>query len=237
VVHDSIRSHVRRYFTARPRLCAEKWNAESGFGMPFLHDSIGFSFGTVLLPFICRHDTDGRYISDFSPLLSYPRSKPWRHVANLVFLGAVEWTELNGFYMSLVYETVVRYDPLDDVWNQLPTPLCSTGQEFGLAASESKLFLVGDKNVPQNLIVSYLDIQSEKWELVNSTLKKKSMFGASLFNGHIYAVGGYTHCIRWRYFSGGMVASRQQNTYSVGKRLLVSTMQGVHSKFSGLRIV
>jgi hypothetical protein len=38
--------------------------------MPFLHDSIGFSFGTVLLPFICRHDTDGRYISDFSPLIS-----------------------------------------------------------------------------------------------------------------------------------------------------------------------
>ena len=60
------------------------------------------------------------------------------------------------------YETVVRYDPLDDVWTQLPSPLCSTRQEFGLAASENKLFLVGGKYVPQNLIVSYLDIQSEK---------------------------------------------------------------------------
>ena len=108
------------------------------------------------------------------------------------FQDAAEWTELNGFYYAIRRDTVVRYDPVDDVWTQLPSALCSTRQECGLVALENKLYLMGGKNVPQNMILSYFHVEFETWELVSSALRTRLMCCASLLDGFIYVEGGAT---------------------------------------------
>lgn len=81
----------------------------------FFMTNVASHLEPVILTFICRRQFTGHYHSDYTPLLYYPKSKTWRHVATPLFSIAAEWTELNGFYYAISYENVVRYDPVDDV--------------------------------------------------------------------------------------------------------------------------
>lgn len=130
-------------------------------------------------------------VAEYVPFLFLQKTKTWRQAAaSRRFQNTLEWTEMNGFYYAFECSNLVRYDPIDDAWTELPSSPSERRQEFGFTSLESNLFLVGGKYVPPNANVECYNVESSLWELCPPTLTPRICCSASTLDGFIYVVAG-----------------------------------------------